>query len=180
MGGTNDPSNIVELTVEEHAEAHKKLWEEYGSMNDYCAWMGLSGRMGKEEIIRLVVGAAQKGRTHSLETKAKMSVAQKGRTHSPETKAKLSALNKGNQNWVGRTHSPETKAKLSAAAKGKTHSPEAKAKISAAIKGTMWITNGIVSRMIPKTTIIPEGFQKGRNIQKVNDFPSTNTVSTNN
>ena len=26
-GGTNDPSNIVELTPEEHAEAHRKLYE---------------------------------------------------------------------------------------------------------------------------------------------------------
>jgi len=24
MGGTNDPSNLVELSIEEHAEAHKK------------------------------------------------------------------------------------------------------------------------------------------------------------
>ena len=29
MGGTNDPSNLVELTVEEHAEAHRVLWEKY-------------------------------------------------------------------------------------------------------------------------------------------------------
>ena len=26
MGGTDDPDNIVELTVEEHAEAHRKLY----------------------------------------------------------------------------------------------------------------------------------------------------------
>ena len=36
MGGTNDPSNLIELTVEEHAEAHKLLWEQYG-LNHY--WM---------------------------------------------------------------------------------------------------------------------------------------------
>jgi hypothetical protein len=29
MGGTNDPSNLVELTVSEHAEAHRLLWEKY-------------------------------------------------------------------------------------------------------------------------------------------------------
>ena len=26
MGGSNNPSNIVKLTIKEHAEAHKKLY----------------------------------------------------------------------------------------------------------------------------------------------------------
>ena len=29
-GGTDDPSNLVQLTVEEHAQAHKELFEKYG------------------------------------------------------------------------------------------------------------------------------------------------------
>ena len=29
MGGTDEPSNIVLLSIEEHAEAHKKLYEEF-------------------------------------------------------------------------------------------------------------------------------------------------------
>jgi hypothetical protein len=52
-GGTDDPSNLVELTVEEHAEAHKKLFEQYGRWQDELAWKALSGHIGKEEIIRL-------------------------------------------------------------------------------------------------------------------------------
>lgn len=54
MGGSDDPSNIVELTLEEHAEAHKKLYEEYGLWQDRIAWLGLSGQIGKEEIIRQI------------------------------------------------------------------------------------------------------------------------------
>ena len=42
MGGTDDPSNLIELTVEEHADAHKKLYEEFGRWQDYVAWQGLS------------------------------------------------------------------------------------------------------------------------------------------
>ena len=38
MGGTDDPDNIVELTVEEHAEAHRKLYEKYGHMQDLIMW----------------------------------------------------------------------------------------------------------------------------------------------
>lgn len=51
-GGTNDPSNLIELSVEEHAEAHKILWEKYNRYQDYYAWQGLSGLIGKENIIK--------------------------------------------------------------------------------------------------------------------------------
>ena len=51
MGGTDDPDNLVELTVAEHAEAHRVLWEEHGKVEDLWAWKGLSGMMSKEEII---------------------------------------------------------------------------------------------------------------------------------
>lgn len=51
-GGSNDKSNIIELTVEEHAEAHRELYEKYGRWQDHLAWQGLSGRIGKEEIIQ--------------------------------------------------------------------------------------------------------------------------------
>lgn len=52
MGGTDDPSNIIELTVEEHAEAHKKLYEKYGKKQDKLAWQGLAGIIGKEELVK--------------------------------------------------------------------------------------------------------------------------------
>lgn len=51
MGGTDDPSNLIELTVEEHADAHRKLYEQYGKREDYLAWKGLSGKIGKEYIM---------------------------------------------------------------------------------------------------------------------------------
>ena len=72
------------------------------------------------------IGGGQKGRTHSEETKAKMSATQKGRTLSEEHKVKLSASHKG------KTLSEEHKAKIGAAKKGMPHSEETKAKMSAA------------------------------------------------
>lgn len=51
MGGTDDPSNLVEVTVEEHAALHKQLWEDFGCWQDYYAWLGLSKR--EEDKIRL-------------------------------------------------------------------------------------------------------------------------------
>ena len=52
MGGTDDPSNIIELTVAEHAEAHKKLYEEHNKLEDKLAWKMLAGRIGKDEFMR--------------------------------------------------------------------------------------------------------------------------------
>lgn len=51
MGGTDDPSNLIELTIEEHALAHKALFEKYGKQQDYIAWKGLEGCISIEEIL---------------------------------------------------------------------------------------------------------------------------------
>lgn len=52
MGGTDDPNNLKEVTLEEHAQAHKELYEKYGHWQDKFAWLGLSGQLGpKEKVI---------------------------------------------------------------------------------------------------------------------------------
>lgn len=55
MGGTDDPFNLVKLTVEEHAEAHRLLFEKYNKWEDELAWKGLSKLIGKEEIEEFVM-----------------------------------------------------------------------------------------------------------------------------
>ena len=42
MGGSDDPSNLIELTPGEHAEAHRLLYEQHGHWQDYVAWQGLA------------------------------------------------------------------------------------------------------------------------------------------
>jgi len=133
MGGTDDPSNLIELTVEEHAEAHRKLWEQYGNIKDYCAWKGLEGTIGKEEIVRLLMDPT--GRVHTEETKKKMSEVHKGRVFteehrknisksregmklSEEHKAKISKSLEGNTRMVGKKLGEETKKKISKSLEG--------------------------------------------------------------
>ena len=58
MGGTDDPANLIELTVEEHAKAHKKLYEEHGRWQDYYAWKGLAGLISSQEVVRAVQSKA--------------------------------------------------------------------------------------------------------------------------
>lgn len=52
-GGTDDPSNLVELSVADHAEAHRLLYEQYGRWQDYVAWQGLAKLSPKEELVRI-------------------------------------------------------------------------------------------------------------------------------
>ena len=38
LGGSDDESNIISLTVEQHSEAHRILYETHGKIEDYLAW----------------------------------------------------------------------------------------------------------------------------------------------
>jgi hypothetical protein len=55
MGGTDDPSNLIALTVAEHAEAHRILYEKYGRWEDKLAYMGLSGMLDHQECIQTAI-----------------------------------------------------------------------------------------------------------------------------
>jgi len=63
-GGSDDTENIVELTVEEHAQAHKDLWEKYGKKEDWLAWQGLSKMIDRQEIIKeaIKLGSSKAGK----------------------------------------------------------------------------------------------------------------------
>lgn len=60
MNGSDDPENLIELTIEEHAEAHRILFEQHGRWEDELAWKGLAGLISKEEIIKKVLSEAGK------------------------------------------------------------------------------------------------------------------------
>lgn len=131
MGGSDDPSNLIELTVEEHAEAHRKLYEQYGHWQDELAWKGLAKIIGKEEIINRLSASngflgknhsdewkinhskTMSGRKMSEEHKKKISQSKKGKVVSEETRKKLSIALRGNKHMSGKTHSEETRKKMS-------------------------------------------------------------------
>lgn len=54
MGGSNDLSNIIELSVEEHSQAYLKLYEQYGKKEDLCAYYMLSGKSQDPEFKKMV------------------------------------------------------------------------------------------------------------------------------
>jgi len=72
MGGTNDPENLIELTVEEHADAHRKLYEEHGHWQDHVARKALSGQIESDDIRRVVASLANKNKVWTEKSKEKL------------------------------------------------------------------------------------------------------------
>ncbi len=163
MGGTDDPSNLIELTVEEHAEAHRLLWEQHGNKKDYYAWKGLSSQIGKEEIRRELsrLGAIKRNSMYespfanpSRETIEKRAETRRRRPegyNSPEHTRKLVD--------ASRTQDVINRKKLTYKQIG--HMQGSKNSQF----GSMWITNGVENKKIKKEELdkwTSLGYNKGR------------------
>ena len=136
MGGSDDPSNLVELTIEEHAEAHRLLYEKFGHWKDKVAWQGLLGLIPHEAIMEEMYKARRGKGNHMYrkpcyykmteeekqQWKDNISKSMKGRIFSNETKEKMRVAQLGKRKGVepwnkGKTgvqsKSLETKKKIS-------------------------------------------------------------------
>ena len=80
IGGSNNPSNIVKLTIKEHAEAHKKLYEKYGKWEDKVAWLSLSKQISCAEATRLAQSMANSGKKTGRRLQAAL---ENGKSSSP-------------------------------------------------------------------------------------------------
>lgn len=147
MGGTDDPSNLVDVTIEEHAALHKQLWEDLGCWQDEIAWKALSGQIDRAQAIKEAQRQYMSNRVVSNETREKISTAKKGIKQSQETilkrriklvgqkrcfknkdewKSNLSKSKSGkyagqNNPFYGRTHNEDTLEKNRQAHMGKTY-----------------------------------------------------------
>lgn len=88
-GGTNNPSNLVKLTIEEHAEAHRLLWEKHGRLEDKIAWLGLSGLT--QEAANIGQELATKAKKDPS-VRRKMSLAKKEHWNAPEYQEKMQRI----------------------------------------------------------------------------------------
>ena len=103
MGGTDDSTNLVELTIEEHAEAHRELYEQYGKTEDKIAYLGLLTLIGKDQIsleTSKLGGELNKGIPKTSDHKIKISetATSKGKKHTDITKKIISNKMKNNTN----------------------------------------------------------------------------------
>lgn len=110
MGGSDDPDNLVEVTVEKHALLHKQLWEDLGNWQDHVAWKMLSGQITNAEAIKIAQSEGAKnrkkiygkdnhffGKKHSEETKRCISETKKGSI--PPNKGVFGSKNSQSRLW---------------------------------------------------------------------------------
>ena len=120
MGGSDDPSNIVKLTIKEHALAHKKLYEKYGKWEDKVAWLSLSKQISCAEATRLAQSMANKNKTpdqiNACNRNRQLALkAWTGCKHKEDSKKRISKANKKywaklkNRPWQKRTYFIEGK-----------------------------------------------------------------------
>lgn len=60
LGGTDEESNLILVTIEEHAEIHRKMYEKHGRWQDYVAWKGLLKQLDKQEITKIKLSESGK------------------------------------------------------------------------------------------------------------------------
>lgn len=160
MGGTDDPSNLIELTIEEHAEAHRLLYEEHGKHEDYLAWQGLLGIIPKQEIVLELQRLNHRNTMTILWEKYGVT----SPSQLPHVRKRIIEWNKQRYadgfrplpDWTGKKHKEETKRKI-----GEKNSILQSGEKNSQY-GTMWITNGSENKKIKSIALIPDGWYKGR------------------
>ena len=116
MGGSDDPSNLIERTVAQHAEDHRLLFVKYGHWQDEVAWKGLAGLITHEEAARLASQNANLGKKHTEKTKKKQSEKKKGKGNHMFGKSGTMLGKTGEKSHMtGKKLSEETKKKMSLA-----------------------------------------------------------------
>lgn len=179
FGGTNQKTNLVLLTPREHFLCHlllpKMLHDPIKIGKMVYAFFRMKNKHKNSRLFdrfRTAYGSLTKGennpfygRTHSAETKQKIS--RLGKYHSEESKIKMSKSKKGLQTgeknpMFGKIHPKEWREEHSKRLSGENHFNFGK---PAFTKGKIWVNNSIVSKMVDPDLVpnfINNGWNRGR------------------
>ncbi len=125
LAGIDAPDNLVNLTAEQHTQAHQLLYEINKNEYDRIAFLTLSGQIGKEEAQRRAASVANTGKQYALgckrseQTKRMISEANRGKRLGPgyvrtdKQKQHTSSVMLGNRNAVGSKRTNKFKEHLS-------------------------------------------------------------------
>lgn len=135
-GGTNEPQNLVMLTIPEHAEAHRLLYEQYGRIQDKVAWFALAGRIPEmEEAYKELQGTYGRSCRGIKRPAEHIASARAGLIGKPKTAQHAQNISIGKTGKKRLPFSAEWKANIGKASLGRLVSNEMKAKISKANTG---------------------------------------------
>jgi len=65
-GGTDHPSNLIDVSIEVHAQIHKVRWEAFGHWQDKVAWLTLSKQITCAEATKLTQKLANLGSNNPM------------------------------------------------------------------------------------------------------------------
>lgn len=146
LNGYNHSGNRVELTTEQHAQAHEFLFELNGNQFDKIAFQAIRGMIGKEEANKQASSVANKGNKYNIGHKNalgskrnevwKSKYGKKVVTHTPKPYVNP---------FQGKTHTAEARSKMKGVHSkayvgsgnpnyGKVASDEKRAKIALGVK----------------------------------------------
>ena len=129
----NHPSNLVELTIIDHAIYHKVRYHLYGDWQDHNAWLALSGQVDKAQLWANAMRLSKTGVKRSSED--------------------CKAISEGTKQSYAQK--PERLKKQT------QHLRKIRSK-SNTTKGMIHITNDIDNMMIHSSESIPIGYHRGR------------------
>ena len=167
MGGTDDESNLVELTIEEHARAHWELWCMHGRWEDEVAYRSLEGQMNGYDIQQEVRRNAQyerwtsEARAEQRERYSGKSNPMYGKKQSEKQKEAVRIANS-----VEKPHISENMKKLHAEGKSYKFTSEdvRKAGLASQARKPKWYTNGTENKYLGMEDDVPEGYWRGRTV----------------
>ena len=167
MGGTDDPSNLVELTREEHAQAHLKLYEQHGKKEDLGAYYLLTGQTDEAMKICSSLGGKVQGPINR--DSGHMSKIQQMSDCSAAGKKGGAATIASGKGAFGDPAQRLESCRRGGRVQGKKNAESGHLKKISALskrsKGKFWITNGVSNMMVETIEEIPKGYRKGK-IQK--------------
>ena len=145
-GGSDDPSNLVELTIEDHAIAHRVRWMMFKDERDKWAWYVLAGLIDGEEFRREGCRVTQE----RLLKEGRHNFQKKNASECDHVRRLRSERMKGNTINVGRPCKSTTKNKIANKVRGNTN-----------VRGTVWVINNSGHRRRVNPNQIPEGYRRG-------------------
>lgn len=169
MGGSDDPSNLIELTRGEHARAHMKLYEQFGKKEDLGAYYLLTGQTDMAAKISSSLGGTVQGNINAKN--GHMKKIQKLSDPIAAGKKGGAATIASGKGSFGNPIERLKSASKGGTTQGKRNAESGHLKRIAQIpskknRGMIWITNEVITIMINSTDIIPAGFRKGRTLSK--------------